>query len=66
MSELEKDLMDAWKLAEIHGAWYSLLLKLDVLTATHNELTPAQEFLSNGLEELEAVLAELHRGGAQP
>ena len=52
-----------WQLAEIHGAWYSLLLKLDVLAAAHPDLTPAQELLSNGLEELETALAEKVRAG---
>lgn len=51
--------LDRWQLAEIHGAWHSLLLKMDVLAASNDELTPAQELLSNGLEVLEDTLAGL-------
>lgn len=49
--------LDRWQLAEIHGAWHSLLLKVDVLAASNDELTPAQEILSNGLEVLEEIIA---------
>ena len=51
--------LDRWQLAEIRGAWYSLLLKVDVLAAANAELIPAQEILSTGLETLETALADL-------
>lgn len=53
--------LDRWQLAETHGAWHSLLLKMDVLAASNDELTPAQELLSNGLEVLEDTLAGLRK-----
>ena len=47
--------MDAWKLAEIKGTLYSLLLKVDVLTAEDEDMRPVQADLAEALEYLEEV-----------
>lgn len=47
--------MDAWKLAEVRGTLYGLLLKVDVLAAGGNDMEAIQDKLQEALEYLEEI-----------
>lgn len=47
--------MDAWKLAEVRGALYGLLLKVDVLAASGNDMEAIQDKLQEALEYLDEI-----------
>ncbi len=45
--------MDSWKLAEVRGALYSLILKVDVLASDNDEMQPVQELLGEAIEYMD-------------
>lgn len=47
--------MDSWKLAEIKGALYTLLLKVDTMAAGNDKIQRIQEELQEALELLEEI-----------
>ena len=47
--------MDAWKLAEVKGALYTLLLKVDTMAAGNEKMQLVQEELQEALEILEEI-----------
>ena len=49
--------MDAWKLAELKGALYSLLLKVDTMAAEGSAMATVQSSLEDALEHMEEVRA---------
>ena len=47
--------MDAWKLAEIRGNLYGLLLKVDVLAAGSTDMEIIQDRLQEALDYLDDI-----------
>ena len=53
--------MDSWKLAEVRGMLYSLMLKVDTLATDASELEAVQELLTEAQELMDDISYKLDR-----